>query len=84
VQQHLPFAEPLSNNAIPLAHSLTAFLMSAVVGAARFAHCEWLQVDHVLHAMLGLERFPSNDTIRNFFLRFSQGHVEAFSRPLWC
>jgi len=33
--------------------------------------------------MLGLERFPSDDTIRNFFLRFSQGHVEAFWRPLW-
>ena len=29
VQQRLPFAEPASNNAIPLAHSLTAFLMIA-------------------------------------------------------
>ena len=84
VQQHLPFAEPTSNNAIPLAHSLTAFLMSVVVGAQRFAHCEWLRADHVLHALLGLERFPSDDTIRNFFLRFSQGHIEAFWRPLWC
>jgi hypothetical protein len=36
VQQPLPFAEPTSNNAIPLAHSLTAFLMSVVVGAQRF------------------------------------------------
>ena len=34
VQQRLPFAEPTSNNAIPLAHSLTAFLMAVVVGAA--------------------------------------------------
>jgi hypothetical protein len=83
VQQHLPFAQPTSNNAIPLAHSLTAFLMSVVVGAQRFAHCEWLRADRVLHAMLGLERFPSDDTIRNFFLRFSQGHIEAFWRPLW-
>jgi hypothetical protein len=24
IQQHLPFAEPVSNNAIPLAHSLTS------------------------------------------------------------
>ena len=54
VQQHLPFAEPTSNNAIPLAHSLTAFLMSVVVGAQRFAHCEWLRADRVLHALLGL------------------------------
>ena len=83
VQRHLPFAEPTSTNAIPLAHSLTAFLMAVVVGAQRFAHCEWLRADHVLHALLGLERFPSDDTIRNFFLRFSQAHIEAFWRPLW-
>ena len=83
VQRHLPFAEPTSNNAIPLAHSLPAFLMAVVVGAQRFAHCEWLRADHVLHALLGLERFPSDDTIRNFFLRFSQAHIEAFWRPLW-
>ena len=83
VQQHLPFTEPTSNNAIPLAHALTAFLMSVVVGAQRFAHCEWLRADRVLHALLGLERFPSDDPIRNFFLRFSQAHIEAFWRPLW-
>jgi hypothetical protein len=33
--------------------------------------------------MLGLARFPGDDTIRNFFLRFSQAHIEAFWRPLW-
>jgi len=83
VQRHLPFTAPTSNNAIPLAHSLTAFLLSVVVGAQRFAHCQWLRADRVLHALLGLERFPSDDTIRNFFLRFTQGHIEAFWRPLW-
>ena len=83
VQQHLPFAEPTSNNAIPLAHCLTAFLMSVVVGAQRFAHTEWLRADRVLHALLGLPRFPSDDTIRNFFLRFKQPDIEAFWRPLW-
>ena len=30
-----------------------------------------------------MERFPSDDTIRNFFLRFSQAHIEAFWLPLW-
>lgn len=84
VQRHLPFAEPLSNNSIPLAHSLTAFLISVVVGAKRFAHCEWLRADHLLHVMLGIPRFPSDDTIRNFFLRFSQGDIQRFWRPLWC
>jgi len=83
VQRQLPFAEPASNNAIPLAHALTAFLLSVVVGARRFAHCQWLRADHVLHAMLGLERFPGDDPIRNFFLRFSQAHIESFWRPLW-
>ena len=83
VQKHLPLAEPASHNAIPLAHSLTAFLRSGGVGARRFAHCEWLRADRVLHALLGLPRFPSDDTIRNFFLRFGQADIEAFWRPLW-
>lgn len=83
VQRRLPFAQPASNNAIPLAHSLTAFLMSVVVGARRFAHCEWLRADRVLHALLGLDRFPNDDPIRNFFLRFSQSDIERFWRPLW-
>ena len=83
VQRQMPFPEPTSNNAIPLAHCLTAFLLSVVVGAQRFAHCQWLRADHVLHALLGLERFPGDDTIRNFFLRFSQAHIESFWRPLW-
>jgi hypothetical protein len=83
VQAQLPFAQPTSNNAIPLAHSLTAFLMSVVVGAQRFAHTEWLRADHVLHALLGLERFPSDDTVRHFFRRFTQAHIETFWRPLW-
>ena len=83
VQQRLPFAAPTSNNAIALAHTLTAFIMSVVAGAQRFAHCQWLRADHVLHALLGLERFLGDDTIRNFFLRFTQAHIEAFWRPLW-
>jgi hypothetical protein len=83
VQAHLPFAAPTSNNAIPLAHTLTAFLMAVVVGARRFAHTEWLRADRVLHTLLGLGRFPGTDTVRNFFLRFSPAHIEAFWRPLW-
>ena len=42
VPQCLPFAEPTSHNAIPLAHTLTAFIASVVAGARRFAHCQWL------------------------------------------
>ena len=57
VQQHLPFAERTSNNTIPLAHSLTAFLMSVVVGAQRFAHCEWLRGDRVFARAAGVGAF---------------------------
>jgi len=83
VQKHLPFAEPASNNAIPLGQVLTAFVLSVVVGARRFAHCQWLRADRVLHVLLGLKRFPGDDTIRNFFNRFSQGSIQRFWRPLW-
>ena len=79
----IPFALPNAPNAIPLAHTLTAFVVSVVAGARRFAHCQWLRADRVLHAMMGVERFPGDDTIRNFFLRFGQGQVESFWRPLW-
>ena len=48
VQRRMPFPEPASNNALPLAHCLTAFLMSVVVGAQRFAHCDWLRVPLIL------------------------------------
>jgi len=83
VEQRMPLAAPTSPNAIPLAHTLTAFIVCVVAGARRFAHCQWLRADRVLHAMLGIERFPGDDTIRNFFLRFSQASIEAFWRPLW-
>ena len=79
----LPFADPKSNNSIPLADTFTAFVTAVVTGARRFAHTQWLRADHALHAMLGIDRFPGDDTIRNFFLRFSQAHVEAFWRPMW-
>lgn len=83
VEQRLPFPVPTSNNRIPLAHVLTAFIVSVVAGARRFAHCQWLRADRVLQALLGFERFPGDDTIRNFFLRFTQADIEAFWRPLW-
>ena len=83
VQKALPFAAPTSPNAIPLAHTLTAFIMAVVTGASRFAHTDWLRADRALHAVLGILRFPGTDTVRNFFLRFTQAHIQAFWRPLW-
>lgn len=83
LQKAMPFEEPTSNNAIPLAHTLVAFMMTVVVGGRRFAHSQWLRADHVLHALLGIERFAGDDTIRNFFRRFTQAKIQAFWRPLW-
>ena len=36
--------------------------MAVVAGGRRFAHCQWLRADHALQALLGLERFPGDDT----------------------
>jgi hypothetical protein len=47
-----------SNNAIPPAQTLVAFLVSVVVGARRLAHTDWLRADKALHALLGIEHFP--------------------------
>jgi hypothetical protein len=77
----MPFAYT-SPNAIPPAQTLVAFIVSVVAGARRLAHTDWLRADKALHAMLGITRFPGTDTVRNFFSRFRQGHIEAFWRPL--
>lgn len=78
----MPFSYQ-SPNAIPLEHTLTAFLSSVLVGASRFAHAGWLRHDKALHAMLGIARFPGEDAIRGFFHQFTQARIEAFWRPLW-
>lgn len=72
-----------SPNAIPLEHTLTAFLSSVLAGASRFAHAGWLRYDKALHAMLGIAYFPGEDAIRRFFHQFTQARIEAFWRPLW-
>lgn len=77
----MPFSYA-SPNAIPLADTLCAFLVSVILGASRFAHCDWLRFDSALHAMLGIARFPATDAILRFFGRFTQGRIEAFFRPL--
>jgi hypothetical protein len=83
VAQSLPFPAPTSPNAVPLGHTSAAFFFAVVTGASRFAHTDWLRGDHALHARLGITRFPGDDTVWAFFRRFTQGHIEAFRRPLW-
>jgi len=82
VRRHLPVAFR-SPNAIDPAHTFTAFLVSVLAGARRFAHAGMLRGDRALHVLLGLERFPTDDTIRNLFRRFTQGMVYRCFEPLW-
>ena len=46
-------------------------------------HASLLRADRALHALLGMERSPTDDTMRNLFKRFTQGMVVRFYEPLW-
>ncbi len=82
VSEHLP-VHLKSPNAIDPAQTYTAFLISVVAGARRFAHTSLLRADQALHAVLGMKRFPSDGTIRNLFKRFTQGMLVRMYEPLW-
>ncbi len=82
VQRDLPFGLK-SPNAIPAEETFTAFVISVVAGARRFAHSSMLRADRGLGALLGMKRFPTDGTIRNLFKRFRQGRVVEFYEPLW-
>ena len=71
-----------SPNSIPPAQTYVAFLISVAAGARRFAQTSWLRGDRALHGLLGINRFPSDDTIRNLFLRFGMGEVQRFFEPM--
>jgi hypothetical protein len=71
-----------SPNHIEPAATFTAFLMAVLVGARRFAHASLLRGDRALHALLGMERLPTDDTIRNLFRAFGMGQVQRFYEPL--
>jgi hypothetical protein len=82
VGQHLPF-ELTSPNAIDPVQTFTAFLVSVVAGARRFAQTGLLRADEVLRRVLGIMRFPCDDTMRNFFKRFGQAQTYGFCAGLW-
>ena len=82
LRQHLPIHLE-SPNALDPAETLTAFLVSVLAGARRFAHAARLRGDRALQALVGVERFPTDDTIRNLFKRFRHKLVVEFFEPLW-
>src|SRR5260370_19556507 len=75
--------QPKSGNHYDPGQILVGFILSVIAGAQRFAHSNQLRADRALHALLGMKRFPSDDTILNFFRGFSQAEVERFWRPMW-
>ena len=72
-----------SLKASPPEETFTAFVISVVAGARRFAHSSMLRADRALGALLGIKRFPTDGTIRNLFKRFTQGMVVRMYEPLW-
>ena len=81
VRQHMPIRFKSPNHIDPT-FTFTAFLVSVLVGARRFAHVNLRRGDQALHALLGMTRFPTDDTIRNLFRRFGMGQVQRLFEPL--
>src|SRR5438445_732767 len=81
LRQHMPIRWKSPNHIDPAA-TFTAFLMAVLVGARRFAHAGLLRGDRALHALLGMDRFPTDDTIRNLFRAFGMGQVQRLYEPL--
>ena len=81
--QSREFYQPESPNHYQPGQVLVGFMLGVIAGARRFAHLNQLRADRALQAMLGLKRFPCDDTILNYFRRFSQAEIERFWRPLW-
>ena len=78
--QRAPY-QPKSANHYEPGQILVGFILSVIAGAQRFAHANQLRADRALHALLGMKRFPSDDTILNYFRRFSQAEVNASGGP---
>jgi DNA-directed RNA polymerase subunit N (RpoN/RPB10) len=81
LRRHMPI-QWKSPNRIDPTDTFVAFLITVLVGARRFAHAAWLRSDRALHALLGIARFPTDDTIRNLFREFAMGHVQRLYEPL--
>src|ERR1700724_2948395 len=81
VRQHMPICWKSPNHIDP-SSTFTAFPVSVLVGARRFAHASLLRGDRALHVLPGLDRFPTDETIRNLFRQFGMGQVQRLYEPL--
>src|SRR5262249_57606054 len=80
VREHMPIRWRSPNHIDPTS-TFTAFLLSVLVGARRFAHASLLRGDRALHALMGLERFPTDDTIPNLFPAFRLRQLPPLLQP---
>src|SRR6202158_6072175 len=81
LRRHMPVCWRSPNHIEPAA-TWMAFLMTVLVGAKRFAHAGLLRGDQALHALLGMKRFPTDDTICNLFRKFGMGEIRRFFEPM--
>lgn len=77
IREHMPVVLT-SPNAIEPAQTFTGFVVAVLAGARRFAHAGWLKADRALHQLMGVSRFPIDDTLRNLFKRFGRKQVYEF------
>lgn len=66
----------VSNNALPAADHMLAFIVGVLTGASRFLHLERLRADTPLRQMFGLNRFCAPSTYTRFFQSFTQQNRE--------
>lgn len=71
-EKHMPF-RLTSRNAIRPVETLTSFLTSVPAGARRFSHTAVIRSDDALHAMMGVERFPTLNTVLTWIRQSLRG-----------
>jgi hypothetical protein len=77
--QSREFYQPESPNHYKPGQILVGFMLGVIAGARRFAHLNQLRADRALQALLGLQRFLSDDTILNYFR-----HKDGWSGSFQC
>jgi hypothetical protein len=70
------------NHQIPVVDVLLAWWYGLALDAERFEHLTRYRRDLLLPRLLGLPRFPSPDTVRRFFGRFTYRHTTDVSEAL--
>ena len=81
IRQYMPVRWRSRNQIDPTA-TLISFLMAVLVGARALRARQLAARHRALHTLLGITRFPTDDTIRNLFRRFGMGDVHQLYAPL--